>query len=152
MGHADNPLSHLQPRHGFGGDAVRLGELVMKRAEAALAPLGLTPLGYDLLLCIRASEGPSQQELSRVLNLYAQKMVGLIDGLEKQGLVERKVSPTDRRRHMLHLTTAGDAMLDRAIVIGAALEADLFGEVSEDDRARFHALVEALEARTAADC
>lgn len=133
-------------RDSFSGCAVRLGELVLARGAAALAPLDLTPVAYHAMLCILEGEGLSQQELSRQLNMYAQKMVGVIDGLEARGLVARTVSPTDRRRHRLHLTPAGSALVARASAVAAALEAELFGRIPEPDKARFRALVERLEA------
>jgi DNA-binding MarR family transcriptional regulator len=72
-------------------------------------------------------------------------MVGLLDGLEKRGLVERKVSPADRRQHMLLLTPKGEALLQRAAAVAAALEEELFGSLPDEDKARFEALVERLE-------
>lgn len=137
------------PRRGFGSYVVRLADIVMARAQAALAPLELTPLAYETLLCIHEGNGLSQQELSRQLNMYAPKMVGLIDGLEGRGLVERRVSPSDRRRNTLHLTAEGAALLKRASVIAAKLEAELFAGYPDDEQARLRALVERLEAAEA---
>jgi DNA-binding MarR family transcriptional regulator len=134
----------------FGNFAVRLGELVLARAETALAPLGLTALAYDTMNCILQGHGMSQQELSRRLGIYAPKVVGLLDGLETQGLVERRVSPNDRRRHELLLTPKGQALLKRAVAIGAALEEELFGCVPAKDKARFGALVQQIEAEALA--
>ncbi len=130
---------------GFGSHVVRLADMVLARANAALQPLELTPLGYGTMACIADGDGLSQMELSRQLNMYAPKMVGLLDGLEKRGLVERKVSPADRRQHMLLLTPKGEALLQRAAAVAAALEEELFGSLPDEDKARFEALVERLE-------
>lgn len=129
----------------FGHHAVRLGELVLAQAEAALAPLELKPRAFDTMLCIRDGDGISQQDLSRKLGVYAPQMVALIDSLEVRGLVSRKVSPTDRRRHELSLTPAGAALVRKASTIAQRLEKDLFGSVSVEDRRRFEALVRRLE-------
>lgn len=134
------------PHRGFGNHAVRLGELVLARAEAALAPLELTALAYDTMICILDGHGMSQQDLSRRLGIYAPKMVGLLDELETRGVVERKISATDRRRHELVLTPKGHDLLQRAAAIGAALEDELFGSFPDKDKARFIALVQKLEA------
>lgn len=142
---------------GFGSHVVRLAELVLARANAALQPLELTPLAYATMTCISDGEGLSQMELSRQLDMYAPKMVGLLDGLEERGLVERQVSPADRRQHMLFLTPEGEALLQRAASVAAALEEELFGSLPDEDKARLEALVERLEeterlrAATAAD-
>jgi DNA-binding MarR family transcriptional regulator len=132
-------------RRAFGNYAIRLGELVFARAENALAPLDLTPLAYETMTCIADGQGRSQQDLGRRLGIYAPKMVGILDGLQNRGLVERRVSATDRRRHELLLTPKAHALLRRAIAVGAALEEELFGCVPIADKARFAALVERLE-------
>jgi DNA-binding MarR family transcriptional regulator len=134
------------PGRGFGNYAVRLGEVVLARAEVALAPLNLKPLAYDTMICILDGHGMSQLDLSRRLGIYAPKMVGLLDGLEKRGLVERKVSPIDRRRHELVLTPNGHELLERAASVASALEDELFGCVPDTDKVRFEALVQRLEA------
>lgn len=148
-GPAEHPATAL--RRSFGANLVLLGEMVFARAEAALAPLDLTPLAYDALVCILEGHGMSQQDLSRRLGIFAPKMVGVLDGLEQQGLVERKVSPTDRRRHELALTPAGRDRLERATAIGVALEDALFGAVPALEKARLAALVRQLEADTSAE-
>ena len=140
--HVPGPTSS---HRSFGNCAVRLGEMVLSRAEAALAPLDLKPLAYETMACIRDGHGMSQRDLSHRLGIYAPKMVGLLDGLEQRGLVERKVSVADRRRHELVLTPSGRALLQRAVAIGAALEKDLFGCITEKDKRRFEALVQQLE-------
>lgn len=139
-------------RQGFASHAVQLGELVLCRVDAALTPFGLKARDYDAMVCIRRGDGLSQQELSCWLGAYAPQMVGLIDGLEKRGLAERRVSGSDRRRHELFLTPAGDDLLDRAAAAAAALEAELFGDISERDRARFRALVERIESGAPPRC
>ena len=136
----------LALRRSYGAYAVKLGDMVFARAEAALAPFGLTPLAYDAMVCILEGHGMSQQDLSRRVGIYAPKMVAVLDGLQKRGLVERQVSAADRRRHELKLTPAAHALLDQATAVVAAVEDELFAGVSAEDRARFAALVSRLEA------
>ncbi|MDQ0465238.1 DNA-binding MarR family transcriptional regulator [Caulobacter ginsengisoli] len=138
-------MSAPHPRRSFANHAVRLGELVLARAEAAVAPLGIRALALDTLVCIKDGYGRSQQDLARRLGIYAPQMVGLIDTLEQKGLVERQVSPADRRRHVLVLTPAGEALLGQGLAIAETLEAELFGAVTAEQKAWFQALVERLE-------
>ena len=126
----------------FGYLIVRLGEMVMERGEMTLAPLNLTPREYNAMTCILDGEGMSQQDLSRKLGLYAPRMVPLIDGLQTRGLVERTISASDRRRHVLSLTSGGRKLLTRAARMAARLEADLFGHISEAERAQLEVLVQ----------
>lgn len=138
------PVPNL-PSRGFGYQVIRLAQLLEARAEAVLAPLDLKPRAYDAMICIVNGQGMSQQDLSRKLGLYAPQMVGLLDGLEKQGVVERQVSSTDRRRRTLSLTAHGRDLLGRATTRVAGLEMELFGSVSDEEKSRFEALVRRLE-------
>jgi DNA-binding MarR family transcriptional regulator len=133
-------------RQSFGAYAVKLGDMVFARAEAALAPFGLTPLAYDAMVCILEGHGMSQQDLSRKVGIYAPKMVAVLDGLETQGLVERQVSAADRRRRELRLTPRALKLLGRATDVLKAMEDELFGSVPVDQKESFAALVERLEA------
>jgi len=133
-------------RQSFGAYAVKLGDMVFARAEAALAPFGLTPLAYDAMVCILEGHGVSQQDLSRRVGIYAPKMVAVLDGLEEQGLVERQVSATDRRRRELRLTPTALKLLGRATDVLKAVEDELFGSVPLEQRESFADLVTRLEA------
>ena len=143
--HSDEASASLAGR-SFGYLAVRLGEMVMERGELALAQFDLKPREFDAMYCILNGHGMSQRDLSRRLGLYAPRMVGLIDGLQKRGLVERTVSASDRRRRVLSLTTRGRELLDRATLVATKFEAKLFGDVSPEDLGRFEALVRRVAA------
>ncbi|WP_420593490.1 MarR family winged helix-turn-helix transcriptional regulator [Deinococcus sp.] len=129
----------LKARAGYL--SVQLGDLVMRRVEAALLPLGLKPREYDVMACILAGHGLSQQELSRSLGVYAPGLVGVIDGLERRGLVARQRSGQDRRRYVLSLTAAGASLLDQANAVVSALDARVFGILSASDKAALEALL-----------
>jgi DNA-binding MarR family transcriptional regulator len=77
-----------------------------------------------LLWNVALAEGSSQRELADSLHLPATRIVGLVDMLEKMGLVERRSSPHDMRRREIHLTRKGRTTLERVMAVGAAHEAD----------------------------
>lgn len=69
--------------------------------------MGLTPQQHQALLALRAA--PSEDDatvgfVARRLLLKPHSATGLIDRLEKQGLVTRYASGADRRRAQLRLT------------------------------------------------
>lgn len=125
--------------------AVKLGEIVIRQAEAVLAPLGLKPREYNVMTCIACGDDVSQQDLARMLGIYAPGLVGLLDILQGKALVERRRSTIDRRRHILSLTDAGRALLAKADVIVAGLEDDLFGGMTEPEKLALRALIKRVE-------
>ncbi len=76
-----------------------------------LAPLKLAPADAGILRLLRHSEGISQQNLAKTLNMHASRLVALIDALESRGLVVRGTHATDRRLYSLKLTLKGSEVL-----------------------------------------
>src|SRR3954453_4845677 len=91
----------------------RLGAHSAGRFAERLVPLGLKPPHVGILTILGGADGLSQQALGGRLGVFPSRLVGLLDELERLGLVERRDSPTDRRSYALHLTGAGRAALER---------------------------------------
>ncbi len=80
----------------------------------ALKPLGLRPQHFGVLTLIDSQPGTTQQELVDRSMIDPSSMVSVIDELEELGLAERRLHPTDRRKHAVHLTEIGRETLERA--------------------------------------
>ena len=80
-----------------------------------------------MLTFVRAADGLSQQELSARLGLDPTIVVGLVDGLEDRDLMSRRRDPADRRRNVLSVTAAGEALQADAVAAAARAEADFLG-------------------------
>jgi DNA-binding MarR family transcriptional regulator len=70
--------------------------------------------GYDLtvpkallLLEISPDSGENPKSLAAKLDLESSSMTGLLDRLEKKGLIERRKDPDDRRGILIFLTPNG---------------------------------------------
>ncbi|KUP96930.1 MarR family transcriptional regulator [Thermobifida cellulosilytica TB100] len=112
---------------------IKLGELVMFAIEQALAPLEVTPRQFNVLATAAALDSPSQQELSRALGIDPNVMVGLIDDLERSGIVERRRNPEDRRRYMVALTPHGKELLNSCIAVMHETEKRFFAPLADDE-------------------
>jgi DNA-binding MarR family transcriptional regulator len=123
----------------------RASGLVVRASNAALAGHGLRVRPYSvLLLACDAEEGLSQRELADVLGLDPSQVVLLVDELTRAGLVERRVSATDRRTKLVTATDAGRAVRETAARdVDGALTAQL-GDLSADERGHLQALLTQL--------
>lgn len=91
----------------------------------AIEPYGLVPRSIGLLDLLKDKDGLTQQELGLAARLDRTSMVLLIDGLEKEGLVERGPHPTDRRCHQVKLTKKGKEVQKKIFEISKKTQ-DLF--------------------------
>lgn len=84
------------------------------RFHEVCAAVDLPHPGALKLLLHLDEEAPAMGDLARVMRCDASYVTGLVDALEAPGLVERRVSPTDRRVKRIHLTEAGFSARQRA--------------------------------------
>ena len=88
----------------------------LRFSEQAARKAGVTPQQHQLLLAIKGFPGrdtATVTELAERLQMRQHSMVGLIDRTEAQGLVRREAGTADRRHVFIHLTGAGEALLQR---------------------------------------
>jgi DNA-binding MarR family transcriptional regulator len=116
--------------------------------ESELATFGLRARHLIALTLVREIGEGSQADLARKLRLDRTNLVGLLNELEGAGLVERRRSPEDRRRHTVLLTAAGEARLDEVERALASVEEGVLAGLDPDQRDALHRL---LQQATAGD-
>lgn len=90
--------------------AARVQEAYARRSVEAMG-LCLSDFGALEALLHR---GPLPvNTLGKIILISSGSMTAAIDRLERQGLVERKDSPTDRRARIAHLTAKGKALIEQ---------------------------------------
>lgn len=112
----------------------RLGYEVGDRLADALKPLGIEPRDFGLLRALAMSDGQSQRAIGNSLNLHPNRMVALVDELERKRLVRRRPHPTDRRAHAVVLTPSGRRLLDQAIQLAIGIEQELCADLQPAER------------------
>lgn len=134
-----------------------LGWLMSRASQALGAELaeGLTPLGlnlrdYTVLIAAEraAVEGRprTQLELARAGRLDKSTMVVAVDALEREGLVERRPDPKDRRARIVVPTEAGRELLARAEGVVLGVEDEVLADLSVEDRQALRGLLTRLVA------
>jgi len=89
-------------------DVSRLRRSVVDRA---LKPLGVTRSQWWVLAFLSRADGMSQVALAEELDLGKVALGGLVDRLEKIGLVTRKLDKIDRRVKRVHLTKQSKSLI-----------------------------------------
>ena len=129
-----------------------LARLARARAESALAPLGLRARHLIALTTLRNSGSGTQQALAAALEIDPTNLVGLLNELETDGLITRRRSVDDRRRHIVELTEDGARRLADAEVALAAVEADVLGALDPEQQDTFYRLLRQATTGHVAEC
>jgi DNA-binding MarR family transcriptional regulator len=111
----------------------RLAKQVYRRSTEDL--LGMHMRHMVALSYVRDHDGGPQQELAEALCMDANNVVLLLNELEQLGYVSRRRDPSDRRRHLVDLTSAGAKALDHAEHRQETIEDDVLGALDADERA-----------------
>ncbi|MGR4064198.1 MAG: MarR family winged helix-turn-helix transcriptional regulator [Vulcanimicrobiaceae bacterium] len=114
----------------------RLGRWSVRQFTAALKPAGIKARHLATLLELRNGPLP-QQSLGEAVRVDAAQLVGLLNDLESEGLVNRRRDPEDRRRHIVEISPAGRERL--AVVDGALADVDarLMAGLTPEEQTRF---------------
>ncbi|MER7170572.1 MarR family winged helix-turn-helix transcriptional regulator [Streptomyces mesophilus] len=109
----------------------------------AVATAGLSPRHVATLQLL--TDGPvSQKALVDGLGVDPSVLVALLNGLESDGLVERRRDPADRRRHIVEITPEGTERLRKADTALDTVEQELFGGLSERELASLRRILDKL--------
>ncbi len=119
----------------------RLGDAVRERATPEFVAAGCNPYHNAVLLLLGESARDTQAEIADALDWDRSYLVGILDELENDGLIERKRDPADRRRHVVTMTPAGkEALKDRKAVM-KRIENDFLAPLDAAERRQLHDLL-----------
>jgi DNA-binding MarR family transcriptional regulator len=144
--------STKQARHRSSALLDHLARLMRLRAESALAPVGLRPRHLVLLTVLRDQGSPTQQALAAALQTDRTNLIGVLNELERDGLILRRRSAEDRRRHFVELTDDGTERLADAERALADVEDEVLGALDASQRETLYQLLAQATTSHVVDC
>jgi DNA-binding MarR family transcriptional regulator len=144
----------IEPHSGHRSSALldHLARRTRLRAETALAPLGLRPRHLVALTMLRDHGSGTQQALAAALQIDRTNLVGLLNELETGGLIARRRSAQDRRRHIVELTDEGARRVDQAESALQAAEDDVLSALDGEQRETLYRLLQQANSSHVVDC
>jgi DNA-binding MarR family transcriptional regulator len=130
----------------------RLGFTAKQRSFDEYDAAGLSPYHHAILALLDEGAPETQAAIADALGYDRGTLVGLLDELEEQSLVERQRDPYDRRRHIVRITADGKRTLTHLRALAKRLEDDFLAPLDAEQRAAFHALLLELAARHEPRC
>jgi DNA-binding MarR family transcriptional regulator len=118
-----------------------LARRMRSQGESALGVVGLRPRHLLALTVLRDLGESSQQALATTLQIDRTNLVGLLNELEAEALIERRRSAEDRRRHSVAITATGYQRLAQAEFALAAAENEVLAALTGAERKKLYALL-----------
>ncbi|MGH3251320.1 MAG: MarR family transcriptional regulator [Trebonia sp.] len=126
---------------------MRVQQLLLARVEETLKPHGITFAAYEALrlLAFTRSGSLPMGKMGVRLMVHPAAVTNAISRLEQRGLVQRQMSPADRRVVLATITPEGRVLAEAAT---AALNEAAFGlpGLTQDEAARVTALLHLIRA------
>jgi DNA-binding MarR family transcriptional regulator len=137
------------PGHYFS----RIARALTRIGDARLRPIGFATAQLPVLAALKDGEAMSQTELARWAKVEQPSMAQMLARMEREGMIERRPDPRDRRASLVSLTEQARARLPAGRAVLRQGNADMTRGLSSDDVAtlvsllqRVLANVEGLEA------
>ena len=99
-----------------------------------MAVYGLRPVDFSVLSLVHHNPGVTSRQLCNALKLLPPNLVGMLNALEKRGLIERRPHPVDGRALGLHLTAEGQELARQAEKTAGQLEIDATRKLNARER------------------
>jgi DNA-binding MarR family transcriptional regulator len=116
-----------------------------KVAETKLAKKGLTPEHLAVLWICRDHPGPvTPAEIARLVFREAQSIAGLLNRMEKEGLVKRIPKRKGRPYTEIKLTQKGEDLCSPGIEIQKKIIMDFSADMPAKERDQFHKTLKGL--------
>ncbi|HEY2698693.1 MAG TPA: MarR family winged helix-turn-helix transcriptional regulator [Pseudonocardiaceae bacterium] len=134
--------------HDLGWAITTIGRAFQQWASASVANLPGGQRAYLVLVTADTGHPRTQLALAGQLGIDKTAMTYLIDGLERAGLVERRLDPADRRARQVLVTAQGHAALAEAAARLAGIEGRLLAPLGQDEARQFRDLLGRIAAAT----
>lgn len=121
------------PCEDFVDVLIKVSRKMRTQFDARAKEMGLTLSRARLLVQLAREDGVPQTRLAQVLDVEQPSIVGLVDALEKAGMVERRANGTDRRQRTVHLTPAAWEQAEELLKYSAQLRAGIVEGLSAED-------------------
>jgi DNA-binding MarR family transcriptional regulator len=127
-----------------------VGHHLRKVVDARMTAGGLS-LARTKVLQVLALRGPMRQSLlAEELGHAPRSVTQSVEALEREGLVERTMSPEDRRSKLVSLTPEGTKALAAGTTAGEDILREIFGAMRREQLAALDKLLDAIDAAMSA--
>ena len=118
----------------LGYNARRAALAVIDVFLQRMAPYKVRPVDFSVASMIVHNPGITSRQLCSTLGILPPNLVGMINALEKRGLIDKRAHPSDGRANGLHASAEGIALLQQAQAAALALEDEVASNLTASER------------------
>ncbi len=145
-------MNMTDPRERLLDDLSRVQRKMRALFDARVKERGLTlPRARALLILGRGAQ-LNQRELADELDIETPTLVRLLDGMEKQGFIERQAVEGDRRAKQIAMTAHGAEVAEEVLDLARSLRADVLKGISAGEMATTVKVFAAMADNIAKSC
>jgi DNA-binding MarR family transcriptional regulator len=122
----------------LGALCARVTRRLIDAERPLLHARGLSMWAYVALTHLARAPAPTQMALAEQMRYDKTRLIGILDELADEGLIERVADPDDRRARIVRLTATGRARHLEAQADIRAMEAEMLKGLSDPQRAMLH--------------
>jgi DNA-binding MarR family transcriptional regulator len=106
--------------------AMQFARSVTRALQSRAVRLGFSPGQFPVLLELWEEEGLTQRQLLDRVDVEQATMANTLSRMERDGLIERRVHPRDKRAQQIFLTERARAMREEALELAREAEDAVF--------------------------
>jgi MarR family transcriptional regulator, transcriptional regulator for hemolysin len=122
----------------------------VRNFEQHAGQLGVTLTQAKVLVYLSRHEGTTQARLADLSDMDPMTLVRVLDRMEKDGWLERRPDPNDRRAYRLFLKRGADPVLAEINRIGDKARGEILFGLSTEERTQLVALLERIHSNLVA--
>jgi DNA-binding MarR family transcriptional regulator len=124
-----------------------LTRALIAREEPVLRAHDISMWGYIVLTALVEQPVRTQAALAAAISADKSRIIGVLDELQRRGLIQRQPDESDRRVHLLSLTPAGDRLRRSVEAAIRRTEEQVLGVLPPADREAFLRSLKAMYER-----
>ena len=128
---------------------IKTSRQLRNKLDKALNPFDITAAQFSVIRQIQTSEQPiTAAEIAQRLRSDRPTISGIINRLEKKGIVLKVDNPEDKRSSYLQIDKGSNQLVDKITTISDELTGDIFSIYSEEEAKQLIRMIHKLIERT----
>ena len=123
----------IQLQAAFTGERAAVNRKLRALVDERARGMGLTLSRARLLMELAREDGPIQSDLAGLLDIEQPTLVRLLDGLERNGMIERRAVEGDRRARRVFLTESARAQAQDILNFLTELRAGILQGIAPEE-------------------